>query len=196
MKKITIATVALSLIFATSCKLDKTQEGELPDVDVDLETSVEEGQMPAYDVDWADINVGTRTETVEIPNVVVVMEETEVEIPYLDVDMPSEYGDKEERTIMVEAEVDGFEHELEIEKVYASGNNLVVVSELERGNKSIGDKKMRISDQIKINAPDLNVKHYIIGEKPNRVFNDAYKYYANESDLDAKVSNYKVIYSD
>lgn len=196
MKKITIAIAALSLVFATSCKLDQTQEGELPDVDVDLETSVEEGQMPAYDVDWADINVGTRTETVEIPNVVVVMEETEVDVPYLDVDMPSEYGDKEERTIMVEAEVDQFEHDLEIEKVYANGNNLVVVSELERGNKSIGDKKMRISDQIKINAPDLNVKHYIIGLKPNRVFNDAYKYYENENDLDAKVSNYKVIYSD
>lgn len=194
MKKIGIIVLALSLIFATSCKMNQTKEAELPEVDVDVET--EEGQLPAYDLDWAEVNVGTRTEMVEIPNVVIVMEETEVEIPYLDVDMPNEYGDKEERTIMVEVEVDDVEHEIEIDKVYASGNNLIVISELDKGSKSLDGKKMRISDQIKLNAPDLNVKHYIVGEKPNRVFNDAYKYYTNENDLDDKIKDYKIIYSD
>jgi len=192
MKKIVVSVLALSLLFATGCKMDQTKEAELPDVDVD----VEEGQMPAFDIDWADVDVGTRTETLEVPKVVVVMEETEVEVPYLDVDMPSEYGDKEERTIMVEAEVDNVEHELDIEKVYASGKNLIVVSELEKGSESLGDKKMRISDQIRLNAPDLNVKHYIIGEKPNRVFNDSYKYYGNESELNDLVKDYRIIYSD
>ena len=180
------------MLFATSCKIDQTKEAELPDVDVE----VEEGQLPAFDVDWADIDVGTKTETVEVPKVVVVMEEVEVEVPYLDVDMPDEYGDNEERTIMVEAEVDGVEHEIDIDKVYASGNNLIVVSKLEKGSQEIGDKKMRISDQIKINAPDLNVKHYIVGERPNRVFNSSYKYVATEADLDEKIKDYKVIYSD
>jgi len=192
MKKIVLSVIALSLFIVTGCKMDQTKNAELPEVDVE----VEEGQVPDFDVDWADVNVGTRTETVEIPNVVIVMEETEVEIPYLDVDMPDEYGDKEERTIMVEAEVDGVEHKLEIEKVYANGNNLFVVSELEKSDKSLGDKKMRISDQIKLNAPDLNVKHYIVGEKPNRVFNDAYKYVADDDDLDAMLKDYRVIYSD
>ena len=189
-----MSALALTLMFTTSCKLDQTKETELPEVDVDVDT--EEGQLPAFDVDWADVNVGTRTEMVEVPKVVVVMEEVEVEVPYLDVDMPKEYGEKEERTLMVEAEIDGVEHEIEIEKVYASGNNLIVVSELERGDKSLGDKKMRISDQIQMNAPDLNVKHYIIGERPNRVFNSAYTYFANEADLEDKLKNYKVIYSD
>lgn len=192
MKKILMTALAFSIVFATSCKIDQTKETELPDVNV----SVEEGQLPEFDVDWADVNVGTRTETVEVPKVVIVMEEMEVEIPYLDVDMPNEYGEKEERTIRVEAEVDGFEHEIEIEKVYANGNNLIVVSELEKGDTSIDDKKMRVSDQIKLNAPNLNVKHYIIGEKPNRVFNDSYKYVSNEASLKDKLDGYRVIYSD
>ncbi|MFD1062168.1 hypothetical protein ACFQ1Q_02830 [Winogradskyella litorisediminis] len=193
MKKLFIPFVALALVFATSCKMDQTKEAKLPEVDVDIDT--EAGQLPAFDVDWADVNVGTRTEMVEIPKVVVVMEETEIEVPYLDVDMPDEYGEKMERTIMIEAEVDEFEHNLEIEKVYASGNNLIVVSRLEKMETSLGDKKVRISDQIKLNAPDLNVKHYVVGVKPNRVFNDAYMYVNNESDFSDKVADYKVIYS-
>lgn len=193
MKKLFIPFVAIALIFATSCKMDQTKEAELPEVDVDVET--EAGQLPAYDVDWAEVNVGTKTEMVEIPKVVVVMEETEVEVPYLDVDMPGEYGEKMERTIMIEAEVDEFEHNVEIEKIYASGNNLVVVSRLNKMETSLGDKKVRVSDQVKINAPDLNVKHYVVGEKPNRVFNDAYTYVKSDSDLNDKVEDYKVIYS-
>lgn len=193
MKKLFIPLAAIALLFTTSCKMEQTKEAELPSVDVDVET--EAGQLPTYDVDWAEVNVGTRTEMVEIPKVVVVMEETEVEVPYLDVDMPEEYGKKMERTIMIEAEVDEFEHSLEIEKIYASGNNLVVMSRLNKNETSLGDKKVRVSDQVKINAPDLNVKHYVVGEKPNRVFNDAYIYVNNESDFEDKVEDYKVIYS-
>lgn len=196
MKRIFMTALAFTLLLATSCKLDQTKETKLPDVDIDVDASVEEGQLPSFDVDWADIDVGTKTETVKIPKVVVVMEEVEVEVPYLDVDMPGEYGDKEERTIMVEAEIDGVEHNIEIDKVYANGTNLVVVSELVKGSKSLGDQKMRVSDQIKMNAPDLNVKHFVIGEKPNRVFNDSYKYIANEADLKDKLEGYRVIYSD
>ncbi|EDP97510.1 hypothetical protein U8527_04135 [Kordia algicida OT-1] len=192
MKKLLLSMTALSLLFATSCDVKQTKETELPDVDV----SVEEGQLPEFDVEWADIDVGTRTKTVEVPKVVVVMEEVEVEVPYVDVDMPDEFGDKEERTIMVEAEIDGTEHELEIKKVYASKNNLIVVSELEKGETTLGDKKLRISDQITLNAPDLNVKHYIVGERPNRVFNNAYKYFKNEDDMKAKLEGYTEIYSD
>ncbi|GAA4238768.1 hypothetical protein GCM10022291_30540 [Postechiella marina] len=197
MKKIFVLAIASSsLFFATSCKIDQEKKTELPDVDLDIDASVEEGQLPSFDVDWADVNVGTEKRTVKVPKVVVVMDEVEVDVPYIDIDMPKEFGNKEEHTIMVEAEVNGFEHEINIEKIYASNNNLIVVSELEKGETSLGDKKMRISDQITINAPDLNVKHYIIGEKPNRLFNNAFKYYANEKDLKSKLENYRVIYSD
>ncbi|WP_430411732.1 hypothetical protein [Kordia sp.] len=192
MKKIILSVATLSLLFVTSCDVKQTQETKLPDVDV----AVEEGQLPSFDVEWADINVGTRTKTVEVPKVVVVMEEVEVEVPYVDVDMPDEFGEKEERTILVEAEVDDVEHEINIDKVYASKNNLIVVSTLEKGDKSLADKKVRISDQITMNAPDLNVKHYIVGERPNRVFNTAYKYFADEDALEEKLEGYTEIYSD
>lgn len=192
MKNALMIAATMSILLTTSCKIDQTKETELPDVNV----SVEEGQLPEFNINWADVNVDTKTETVEVPKVVIVMEEMEVEIPYLDVDMPTEYGDKEERTIRVEAEVDGFEHEIEIDKVYANKNNLVVVSELQKGDTSIADKKMRVSDQLKLNAPDLNVKHYIIGEKPNRVFNDSYKYVSDEESLNEELDGYSVIYSD
>ncbi|NNC70855.1 MAG: hypothetical protein HKN90_08555 [Flavobacteriaceae bacterium] len=194
MKKLFLALVAISMLTVVSCKVDQTKEAELPEVDVDIDA--EAGQLPAFDVEWADVNVGTTTKKVTVPKVVVVMEEVEVEVPYVNVDMPDEFGDKEERTIMVEAEVDGVEHEVNIKKIYANQNNLVVVSELEKGSTTLGDKKLRISDQITLNAPDLNVKHYIIGERPNRVFNSSYKYFANESDLKDKLEDYRVIYQD
>ena len=56
-----------------NCNVDQKKEMELPSVDVDV--SAEEGQLPTYDVDWADVNVGTTTKTVEVPKVVIVMEE-------------------------------------------------------------------------------------------------------------------------
>ncbi|QHI36876.1 hypothetical protein IMCC3317_22460 [Kordia antarctica] len=191
MKKLLLTAVTLSLVFATSCDVKQTQETVLPDVDV----TVEEGQLPSFDVEWADIDVGMKTTTVTVPKVVVVMEEVEVEVPYIDVDMPDEFGEKEERTILVEAEVDGVEHNIKIKKIYASKNNLIVVSELVKGSTTLGDKKLRVSDQITLNAPDLNVKHYIVGERPNRLYNGAYKYYSSMSALKSKVDGYKEIYS-
>lgn len=192
MKKLLVSIAVATPILLASCKVDQKKEAELPEVDVDIETAA--GQLPSYDVDWADVNVGTTTKTVEIPKVVVVMEEEEVEVPYIDVDMPEDFGDKEERTVRVEAEIDGVAHELDIEKIYASENNLIVVSTLEKGEQNLGDKKMRISDQVTLNAPDLNVKHYIVGEKPERVFNTEYTYVENMSDLNEKLEGYQEIY--
>ncbi len=180
-----------------SCDINQKKETELPEVDVD----VEEGQLPTFDVEWADVNVGTTTKKVEIPKVVIVMEEEEVEVPYIDVDMPNDfddkYGEKEERTLMVEAEVSGMEHDIEIKEIWAKGNNLYVISELEATDQSIDDKKMRVSDQITLNAPDLNVKHYIIGERPDRVFNTQHRYFKSMADLKSTLGDgYTSIYSD
>lgn len=68
------------------CDVDQTSEGEMPDVDVD----VEGGELPNYDVDTADVDVGTREETVSVPDVDVDMEEEEVTVPDIDVDMPDD----------------------------------------------------------------------------------------------------------
>lgn len=196
-----IKTMTLCVIFATlmlSCNVNQKKEAELPEVDVDIST--EEGQLPSYEVNWADVDVGTTTKTVEIPKVVIVMEEEEVEVPYIDVDMPGEDNDndntKVERNIVVEAEVTDKEHDLEIKEVWASNNNLYVISELEMLDQAIGDKKMRVSDQLTLNSRDLNVKHFIIGERPDRVFNNQHSYVKNMSDVKSKIKgDYRVIYS-
>ncbi|NNC82887.1 MAG: hypothetical protein HKN79_04855, partial [Flavobacteriales bacterium] len=77
-----LAAVSLAIFAFASCDVDQTRETRLPDVDVDVDADLEEGQLPAFDVDWADIDVGTRSETFKIPKVVVVMEEEELDIPY------------------------------------------------------------------------------------------------------------------
>ncbi|AWX43196.1 hypothetical protein HME9304_00183 [Flagellimonas maritima] len=192
MKKLFLLAIVMSTLSA--CNIEKKKEGELPSIDVDVDT--EAGELPEYDVKWADVNVGTTTKTVEVPKVVIVMEEEEVEVPYIDVDMPdNKFGDKEERTLMIEAEVSDYEHDIEIEEIFASKNTLHVIAKLEKSDTSLDDKKMRISDQVTLNAPDLNVKYYIVGERPDRVFNSRYKYITSIEDLKSKIDDYTVIYN-
>lgn len=187
----TLLIPALALCFLTSCDFKKTESGSLPEVDVDVDA--EAGSLPEYDVDWAEVNVGTKTETIKVPKVVVVMEEEEVEVPYLDVNMP-DAGEKEERTLMIEAEVSGEEHKMEIQEIWATGKKLYVISKLESTGTSIDDKNMRVSDQVTLNAPDLDVQYYVIGERPDRLFNRQHKYISDISDLKNKLDDYKVIY--
>ncbi len=192
MKKLSILILAISLI--ASCNVKKEEKGEMPEVDVDV--TANSGELPEYEVNWADINVGTTTKMVSVPKVVIVMEEEEVEVPVIDVEMPDgDTSEMDERTLMVEAEVTDTEHALEIQKIYASNNNLYVVSELKAMDKSIGDKKMRVSDQVVLNAPDMNVKYIIVGQKPDRVFNTKYNYMNAMNDVESKMEGYTVIYT-
>ncbi|TYP77253.1 hypothetical protein [Aquimarina intermedia] len=183
----------LAILSATliSCDVNQKKEAKLPDVDVDIDA--EEGQLPTYDVDWADVNVGTKTKTIKVPKVVVVMEEEEVEVPYIDLDMPNE-GEKEEMSIVVETEVSGKEHDIEIQEIRADGKRLYVISKLEALDTDLGDKTMRIQDQIEINAPDLDIKHIIVGERPDRTFNGQYTYVGTMNDFNDRIKNAKVIY--
>jgi hypothetical protein len=192
MRKVILLCTAL--IFITSCNVKKEEKGEMPEMDIDV--TADAGELPEYEVNWADVNVGTKTKTVKVPKVVIVMEEEEVEVPVIDIDMPDgDMDDKEERTIMVEAEVTDTEHSLDIRKIYASDDNLYVVSELVATDKSIGDKKMRVADQVVLNAPDMNIKYYVIGQKPDNMFNMKYTYMDSMSEIESKMNDYKVIYS-
>ena len=56
--------VALSM---AACSVDQTEEGNLPEVDV------QGGNLPEYDVDAADVSVGTDTQQVVVPDVDVTM---------------------------------------------------------------------------------------------------------------------------
>ena len=180
-------TLSISLL---SCDIDKKGKTELPEVDVDVD--YEKGNLPEFDVDWAEVNVGTKTEMVKVPKIKVVMEEEEIEVPYVDVDMPNE--DKEEITLAVEAEIDDVEHKLSISEIKASNKRLFVISKLEKLTQDLGDETIRIQDQVKLNAPDLDVKHYIIGNRIDRDFNTRYKYVNSYSALPDYVKNAKTIF--
>lgn len=76
-KKTTLLAFALTSALAlTACDVDKTQEGELPEV------NVEGGELPAYDVEAPEVNVGTEVVPVVVPDI--------------DVEMPAEDGPVED----------------------------------------------------------------------------------------------------
>lgn len=185
----------LSLLFLfalafSACDVDQTREGELPEVDIDLE----EGQAPAYDVDWADIDVRTRTETVEVPKIKVVTETEQVEVPYIDMDWPDDMGESAERTLVVEADVMR-DATLEIQEVYATGERLIVLASLAiEGSDALEDETMRVSDQVVVNAPDMDVRYYIIGDRPEGGFNNRYNYISSRDQISNLMQNGRAIY--
>lgn len=189
---LTLLPMLLLVFTISSCDVEQTEEGDMPEVDVD----VEEGNMPEYDVDWADVDISTRQETIQVPKVRVTMEEEVTEVPYIDVTMPDEMGEKGERTLLVEAEISGEEQEIDIQEVYAVGDRLIVLATLEPTGQSLGDETIRVSDQIVLNAPDMTVKHYIIGEKPESSFNNQYTYISSRSEISDILQNGRQIYSD
>ena len=72
MKRILIASLIAPLaIGLAACDVDQTKEGEMPEVEV------KEGQLPEYDVEPADVDVGTTDTTVEVPDVKITMPDAE-----------------------------------------------------------------------------------------------------------------------
>lgn len=64
MKKIWTAALLPALALSLSaCRVEKTEEGEMPDVDV------EAGKLPEYDVDPAKVEIKTDTKKVIVPDV-------------------------------------------------------------------------------------------------------------------------------
>lgn len=58
------------LIGATSlvivgCDVDQTKEAEMPEVEVNATG----GQLPEYNVEGPDVNIGTENKTVEVPTI-------------------------------------------------------------------------------------------------------------------------------
>ncbi len=85
---------ALCLLPLVACSVEKTQEGKLPDVDVE----VEKGQLPHYDVDTAEVTVTTKEKEVKVPDVdIEVKTETKtIELPDIEVTMPDEKKENDE----------------------------------------------------------------------------------------------------
>jgi hypothetical protein len=76
------------LCMAPGCDVEQTEQGELPDMNVDVEG--DPGEMPEYDVETPEVDVTTEEQTVEVPDVDVETETETVEVPDVNVDLPDE----------------------------------------------------------------------------------------------------------
>ena len=65
MRALTALLAVASFAALAACDVDKTEEGNMPDIDVNATG----GDLPEYNVEGPDVNVGTTTETVEVPTV-------------------------------------------------------------------------------------------------------------------------------
>lgn len=176
-KKVLSLGFLLLLIPLAACRVEQERAGKLPDVDVD----VEPGRLPQYDVQGPDVNVGVTERTVTVPKVIVVQEQQTVKVPYIDVDVPG--AEREERTITAEVEVPSGGYNLGIQDVYAVNNELWVISRLQETNLNAPRATTRVADRIVINAPNIPVRHYIVGERPSGIFNEQYEFVGNRQQI-------------
>ncbi len=66
--------VLLTTLGMAGCDVEQTEEGSLPDVEI------EGGNMPEYDVDAPEVDVGTKEKTVTVPDVDVTLPDDEPEV--------------------------------------------------------------------------------------------------------------------
>ena len=86
-----VFSAALLTVSATGCRVRQTQEGEVPDVDVE----VKGGQVPKYDVDAPDVDVKTKEKEINVPtDVDVKTEKRTVKVPEVEVKPPAD-GDQD-----------------------------------------------------------------------------------------------------
>ena len=65
MKTMIKVLVGASCFAMAACDVDQTKEGEMPDVDVNASG----GQLPEFNVEGPEVNVGTENKTVTVPTV-------------------------------------------------------------------------------------------------------------------------------
>lgn len=188
LKKLVPLTALLLVLPLAACRVEQEESGSLPDVDVD----VEPGSLPEYDVQGPDVNVGVTERTVTVPRVTVVQEEETVEVPYIDVSVPN--ADPVERTINPEVEVPSDGYDLTIQSVYAVNDELWVVSLLEETDPNAPQADVYVSDQIVINAPDMAIRHYIVGERPDSGFNNQYTFIDSRDQISSQLESGRQIY--
>jgi hypothetical protein len=164
-----------------ACSVEQTREAEAPDVEV------QGGQTPRFDVDWADVDVGTTTKTVTVPVVRVERETREVTVPYIDI-TPAGAAARGERTITMEMDVPHAGYDLVIEEVRAAADDLWVIARLSQRQGAAAQVVTRVSDQVVVNAPDeLDVRKVVIGERPSGTYNQQYRFFESMAGLDAAI---------
>lgn len=82
--KIALLLAATLILPLAACQVRQTEEGELPEVEV------QGGNMPEYDVDAADVEVTTTPTDVTVPDIDVSTQERTVPMPDVNVIPPEE----------------------------------------------------------------------------------------------------------
>lgn len=176
-------TSAILLANLAGCRAEQTQEAKAPEVDVDLES----GQWPRYEVQWADVDVGTTQRTVTVPVVRVEKETREITVPYIDINPPGA-GDREERTVAVEVDVPHAGYQLQITDVLAHRDELWVVAHLVEASPDQGGGSTRLADQVVVNAPsDLEVEKVVVGGRPDGMFNRQHRFVESRAALNEQL---------
>lgn len=174
--------VGLALVILAACQVDQTQPARAPDVDVDIRA--EPGRWPQYDIDWAEVDVGTREQTISVPVVRVVEETRQVTVPYIDIKPPGSRG-QEERTITMELDVPHAGYRLEIAEIRAAGDDLWVIGRLTPSESPGATAVTRVSDQVVVNAPDdLDLRKIVVGQRPPGTYNQQYRFVDSGSALE------------
>lgn len=165
------------------CQAEQTREARAPDVDVD----VDPGQWPKYNIKWADVDVGTREQTVTVPVVRVEKEQRQVSVPYIDINAPGSPS-REERTVSVEVDVPHPGYDLQIAEVRAAGDTMWVIARLTEGKESAAQEVTRVGDRVVVNAPeDLNVRRVVVGERPEGIQNQQYRFVQSMAALEPQI---------
>lgn len=86
--ELTILAIAGLLVLPLGgCRVQQTEEGDMPDVDVEARG----GEMPEYEVEPAEIEIKGEKKTIKVPtDIDVTMEEREIIVPDVDVRRPGE----------------------------------------------------------------------------------------------------------
>jgi hypothetical protein len=177
------------LALSSGCRIEQERTGELPDVDVE----VEPGQLPEYDVKGPDVNVGTVERTVTVPRVEVVQEERTVKVPYVDVNLPG--VDRKEQTLAAKVTVPSAGYDLEIQDVYMVNNQLWVIARLDEEIQNAPRATTTVSDRIVINAPEMPVRYYIVGEQPSGNVGEQYTFIDTRQAIQKQLTSGKQLYS-
>ena len=99
-----------------------------------------------------------------------------------------------ERDIGVTLKVPDTAWRIDIKEVYQIDDALIVISELSRPAGHGGQMITTVVDTVRIAAPDLPVKHYVVGKTWNWENSEPYKFVPSRNALDADLLRGKRLY--
>lgn len=163
--------ICLSLALI-GCAGDRTQEARAPEVDVDVES----GRWPQYEVNWADVEVGTSERTITVPVLRVEKDARQVTVPFIDINPRGARG-RAEQVISIDVNVPHAGYELQIAEIRASGDDLWVIGRLRETGPPTVKVMTRLSDQVAVNVPeDLDIRRMVVGERPDGIDNQQLRF--------------------